>query len=68
MYSNNIVNFQESTTILNACTKKFGNLLNVPRIFFVHSFGVNGIIPFSVNAGVEENKRKKDWQEQFNDR
>ena len=22
MYSNNIVNFQESTTILNACTKK----------------------------------------------
>ena len=22
MYSNNIMNFQESTTILNACTKK----------------------------------------------
>ena len=32
MYSNNIVNFQESTTILNACTKKSGNLLNTPRI------------------------------------
>ena len=31
MYSNNIVNFQESTTILNACTKKSGNLLNSPR-------------------------------------
>ena len=29
MYSNNILNFQESTTILNASTKKFGNLLNV---------------------------------------
>ena len=28
MYSNNILNFQESTTILNACTKKSGNLLN----------------------------------------
>ena len=28
MYSNNIVNFQESTTILNACTKNSGNLLN----------------------------------------
>ena len=27
IYSNNIVNFQESTTILNACTKKSGNLL-----------------------------------------
>ena len=30
MYSNNILNFQESTTILNACTKKDGNLLNAP--------------------------------------
>ena len=27
MYSNNILNFQESTTILNACTKKSGKLL-----------------------------------------
>ena len=33
MYHNNIVNFQESTTILNACTKKSGNLLNAPRIY-----------------------------------
>ena len=32
MYSNNIVNFQESMTILNACTKQSGNLLNVPRM------------------------------------
>ena len=31
MYSNNILNFQESTTILNACTKTSGNLLNAPR-------------------------------------
>ena len=31
MYSNNIVNFQEFTTISNACTKKSGNLLKVPR-------------------------------------
>ena len=27
MYSNKILNFQESTTILNACTKKSVNLL-----------------------------------------
>ena len=27
MYSNNIVNFQESATILNACTKKSGSFL-----------------------------------------
>ena len=33
MYSNKILIFQESTTILNACTKKSGNLLNSPRIF-----------------------------------
>ena len=32
MYSNNIVNFQDSTTIFNACTKKSGNLLKAPRI------------------------------------
>ena len=34
IYSNNIVNFQVSTTILNACTKKKSrNLLNSPRIY-----------------------------------
>ena len=32
LYSNSILNFQEFTTILNACTKKSGNLLNAPRI------------------------------------
>ena len=26
------MNFQESTTILNACTKKSGNIWNAPRI------------------------------------
>ena len=34
MYSNNIVNFEESTTILNTCTKKSGNLLNAPHKTF----------------------------------
>ena len=33
MYSNNILNFQESTIILNAYTKKSGNLLKAPRIY-----------------------------------
>ena len=32
MYSNNLLNFQESTTILNSCTKMSGNLLKAPRI------------------------------------
>ena len=31
MYSNNILNLEECTTILNACTKKSGNLLKAPR-------------------------------------
>ena len=31
IYSNNIVNFQESTAILNTCIKKSGNLLKAPR-------------------------------------
>ena len=33
MYSNNIGNFQESTTILNACTEKCGSLVNSQRIY-----------------------------------
>ena len=33
MYSNNILNFQEPTTILNADTKKSGNVLNTPDIY-----------------------------------
>ena len=33
MYSNNILNFQESTTILNAHTKKSGNLSYAPRTY-----------------------------------
>ena len=32
MYSNKILNFQGSTTILNACTKKVWNLLKAPCI------------------------------------
>ena len=32
MYSNDIVNVQESTTMLNACTKKPGNLLKSPHM------------------------------------
>ena len=35
MYSNNIVNFQESTTIVNACTKRSEKLLNVPRTYLM---------------------------------
>ena len=31
MSRNNILNFQESMSILNACTKKSGNLLKAPR-------------------------------------
>ena len=35
MYSNNMLNFQESTTVLNACIQKSGDILNAPRI--IHS-------------------------------
>ena len=42
MYSNNILNFQESSTISNACTKKSGNLLKAPRIINSISYDNNG--------------------------
>ena len=35
MYSNKILNFQESTPILNACKKKSGNLFNGPFIVWI---------------------------------
>ena len=41
MYGNNILKFQESKTILNACTKKSGNLLNAPRIY-IYIYRKNG--------------------------
>ena len=40
MYSNNTLNCQESTTILNTCTKKSGNSLNAPRNFSPGKFDV----------------------------
>ena len=33
MYSNNIVNFQESTTILNTCTKKSLETYRMPLVY-----------------------------------
>ena len=38
MYSNNILNFQESTTILNACTKKSWNLLKALELISIFAF------------------------------
>ena len=35
MYSSKILNFQESMTILNAYTKKSGNLLKAPHILSI---------------------------------
>ena len=37
MYSNNIVNFQESTTILNACTKKSLETYWMLHVFLTHN-------------------------------
>ena len=41
MYSNNIGNFQESTTILNASTKKSGNLSYAPRNCATLDYGIS---------------------------
>ena len=37
MYSNNILNFQESATILNACTKKVRKLIECTRIYKIRN-------------------------------
>ena len=38
MYSNNIVNFQESTTILNACTKKVWKLIEGTMYIYLYMY------------------------------
>ena len=50
MYSNNIVNFEESTTILNVHTTKSRNLLKAPRNFkrFTEVSNVNNILATSI--------------------
>ena len=49
MYSNNILNFLESTAILNASTKKSGNLLKAsrtcPSISMIPTSAINRITP-----------------------
>ena len=41
MYSNNILNFQESTTILNACTKKSLETYWIHRVFYIGQWIIN---------------------------
>ena len=38
MYSNNIVNFQDSTIILNVCTKKSGNFLKYTPYIYIYIY------------------------------
>ena len=52
MYSNNILNFQESTTILNACTRKSGNLLTAPCIFLFLCLSIFLFLPFSIYLSI----------------
>ena len=57
MYSNNILNFQESTTILNTCIKMSENLLKAPRTYiqtYIHSHLLpclvcDGLVPKGFN-------------------
>ena len=46
IYSNNILNFQEYTTILNACTKKSGNLLKAPWLFDIYDLVWLGLMSY----------------------
>ena len=59
MYSNNILNYQESTTILNARTKKLGNLLNAPhkRRFFEISTTISFDTIFSLHYQKKETRK-----------
>ena len=64
MYSNNIVNFQESTTILNACTKKSVNLLKAPRKYLSDLTGDTGCSPEGLPEAMNDRER---WREMVRD-
>ena len=49
MYSNNIVNFQESMTILNACIKKVWKLIEFITYMLILNFSVTGRMWHKVN-------------------
>ena len=53
MYSNNILNFQDSMTILNACTKKSGNLLNTPHIKWKPRISIKSLITYLWDATIQ---------------
>ena len=53
IYSNNIVNFQESTTICKACTKQSGNLLIAPRNLFINKKRINSAVNCEVYSFFE---------------
>ena len=58
MYSNNIINIQKSTAVLNAWTKKSGNLLNSPRIYRTfYAFFVVYIYIYIVQIGIVINHK-----------
>ena len=51
MYSNNILNFQESMTILNAGTKKIYKLIECPTYIKLIGFGLVGFYGISIIVG-----------------
>ena len=72
MYSNNIVNFQESTTILNVHTKKSGNLLyalyiyiyiytHTRRVHVLHCNIFSSKYGFNLQSCPQSHKQKQPW-------
>ena len=59
IYSINIVNSQESTTILNACTKKSGNLLKAPCNYSYIIKYLNNHVIISVDKIYRSNRPNK---------
>ena len=51
MYDNNILDFQESSTILNVCTKKSGNLLKAQYIYiYIYIYIYTKVLKTQKNA------------------
>ena len=65
MYSNNILNFQESTTILNAHTKKSGNLSYSPRVYIYIYIYISVCVWVCVCVCVWEREREREREREI---
>ena len=66
MYSNNIVSFQESTTILNACTKKVWKLIEGTIYIYIYIYTYIYVYVYIEQTATSSQLAVKKWGDMEN--